>query len=110
MSISKQPVSDQRIAFEAWYSASHTSAILARTSKGYISETTRVAWRAWQAACTAGAAAERERICKAIKEEDDYCVTEGDYMLDSDDCIAVARGEWERPDYSVDATKTKEQA
>lgn len=44
-------------------------------------------------------AEELERICKAIKEEDDYCVDEGNYMLDSDDCIAVARGEWERPDY-----------
>lgn len=44
---------------------------------------------------------ERERVCKAIKEEDDYCVTEGDYMLDSDDCIAVAKGEWVRPDYAV---------
>jgi len=46
------------------------------------------------------AAAERERICKAIKEENDYCVTEGDYMLDSNDCIAVAKSEWVRPDYS----------
>ena len=52
---------------------------------------------------------ERERICKAIKEEDDYCVTEGDYMLDSNDCIAVAKGEWVRPD-SVDATNAKAQA
>lgn len=50
MSIYKQPVSDERIAFEAWYSASHTSACLVRTGKGYISETTRVAWRAWRAA------------------------------------------------------------
>jgi hypothetical protein len=46
MSISKQPVSDERIAFEAWYSGSHTSACLVRTSKGYINNTTRVAWRA----------------------------------------------------------------
>ena len=53
------------------------------------------------------AAAERERICKAIKEEDDYCVTEGDYMLDSDDCIAVAKGEWVRPDYSADAIRAR---
>jgi hypothetical protein len=51
------------------------------------------------------AAAERERICKAIKEEDDYCVTEGDYMLDSDDCIAIAKGEWVRPDYSATAIR-----
>ena len=50
MSNHKPPVSDERIAFEAWYSASHTSAYLVRTRKGYISETTRVAWRAWQAA------------------------------------------------------------
>lgn len=42
--------------------------------------------------------AERERICAAIKSEDDHCAT-GDYMLDSDDCIKVARGEWERPVY-----------
>jgi hypothetical protein len=51
------------------------------------------------------AAAERERICKAIKEEDDYCVTEGDYMLDSDDCISIAKGEWVRPDYSATAIR-----
>ena len=51
------------------------------------------------------AAAERERICKAIKEEDDYCVTEGDYMLDSDDCIAIAKGDWVRPDYSATAIR-----
>ena len=50
---------------------------------------------------------ERERICKAIKTEDDYCVDEGDYMLDSDDCIAVAKGEWVRPDYSVDAIRAR---
>jgi hypothetical protein len=46
------------------------------------------------------AAAERDRICAAIKEEDDHCA-DGDYMLDSDDCIAVARGEWKRPDWNV---------
>jgi hypothetical protein len=50
MSLYKQPVSEERLAFEAWYSASHTSANLLRTSKGYIDNTTRVAWRAWQAA------------------------------------------------------------
>ena len=43
---------------------------------------------------------ERNRICAAIKEEDDHCST-GDYMLDSDDCISVAKGEWNRPDYGV---------
>lgn len=49
------------------------------------------------------ALAERERICAAIKAEDDHCITQGDYMLDSDDCIKVARGEWVRPGFSVDA-------
>ena len=39
---------------------------------------------------------ERERICAAIKAEDDYCVDHGDYMLDSDDCIKIVRGEWVR--------------
>lgn len=42
--------------------------------------------------------AERDRICAAIKAEDDHCST-GDYMLDSDDCIKVVRGQWQRPDY-----------
>jgi len=51
------------------------------------------------------AAAERERICKAIKEEDDYCVTEGDYMLDWDDGIAIAKRDWVRPDYSATAIR-----
>lgn len=41
---------------------------------------------------------ERERICTAIKAEDDHC-SDGDYMLDSDDCIKVVRGQWKRPDW-----------
>ena len=48
---------------------------------------------------------ERERICAAIKAEDDYCVDQGNYMLDSDDCIKIVRGEWVRPDFSVDAAR-----
>ncbi|MEG1281449.1 MAG: hypothetical protein RSD57_13465 [Comamonas sp.] len=48
-----------------------------------------------------GRLAEREIICTAIKAEDDHCVTEGVYMLDSDDCIKVASGQWVRPDYSI---------
>jgi len=35
---------------------------------------------------------ERERICAAIKATDD-AASACDYMLDSDDCIAVVRGE-----------------
>ncbi len=46
-----------------------------------------------------GRLAEVERICAAIKTEDDYCVDQGDYMLDSDDCIKVARGTWLRPTF-----------
>lgn len=52
-----------------------------------------------------GAVKERERICAAIKAEDDYCVDNGDYMLDSDDCIRIVRGEWKRPDFSVEDSK-----
>ena len=61
MSLYKQPVSDERIAFEAWYSASHTSVCLIRMRKGYISETTRVAWRAWQAASAVSSTAAQPR-------------------------------------------------
>ena len=38
-------------------------------------------------------AAERERMCVAIKAADDTA-SEADYMLDSDDCISVIRGTW----------------
>ncbi len=48
---------------------------------------------------------ERERICAAIKAEDDYCVDHGDYMLDSDDCIKIVRGEWVRPDFAIDTAR-----
>ena len=48
------------------------------------------------------AGVERDRICRAIKAEDDYCVDNGDYMLDSDDCIAVAQGTWNRPDFNLE--------
>lgn len=41
--------SPERAAFEAWFHASHTSANTRRGAKGYTSEVTRVAWRAWQA-------------------------------------------------------------
>jgi len=60
MSMRKPPVSEQRIAFESWFKSSHTSANLVRTDKGYIDNTTRVAWRAWQAARTAIEAAEKQ--------------------------------------------------
>jgi hypothetical protein len=50
-------------------------------------------WSAWKGATVA----ECERICAAIKAEDDHCA-DRDYMLDSDDCIAVARGQWKRPE------------
>ncbi len=54
--------------------------------------------------------AERERICAAIKAEDDHCVDQGDYMLDSNDCIKIVRGKWVRPDYSVEAAQAKQVA
>ncbi len=36
---------------------------------------------------------DREQLCAAIKAADDKA-SEGDYMLDSDDCISVIRGTW----------------
>jgi hypothetical protein len=37
--------------------------------------------------------AAREAACAEIKAADDKA-SEGDYMLDSDDCISVIRGTW----------------
>lgn len=49
--------------------------------------------RATRPVLTDELAAERERLCAAIKAADDKAC-EGDYMLDSDDCISVIRGTW----------------
>ena len=76
--------------FEAWWEA-HGQ--YCRAGGGEYEKT--FAFSAWEAAT----AAECERICTAIKAEDDHCA-DGDYMLDSDDCIAVARGKWARPDWN----------
>lgn len=51
---------------------------------------------------------ERERLCAAIKAEDDYCIDNGDYMLDSDDCIKIVKGEWVRPDFSAKAAMAEQ--
>lgn len=37
-----------------------------------------------------------ERACANIKAADDACAG-GDYMLDSNDCISVLKGEWTGP-------------
>jgi hypothetical protein len=46
-----------------------------------------------RAAYMLGAMEQSERLCAAIKEADNKA-SEGDYMLDSDDCISVIRGTW----------------
>lgn len=35
-----------------------------------------------------------DALCKAIEEADHKSLAEGNYMLDSDDCIAVLRETW----------------
>lgn len=87
----------ERETFEAWLNPGHhVGNISPWVEPGrYEKETHQLAWLAWRAAVIA----ERERICAAIKAEDDHCA-DGDYMLDSDDCIKVARGTWVRPDWS----------
>lgn len=89
------PRPPERAAFEAWLNPGHyADNISPWVAPGrYKSDRHQMAWIGWQA----GVAAERERICAAIKAEDDHCA-DRDYMLDSDDCIAVARGQWKRPE------------
>jgi hypothetical protein len=47
-----------------------------------------------EAQLLARVAAERERICAAIKAADDESVDDAGYMLDSTDCISIVRGTW----------------
>jgi hypothetical protein len=92
----------ERAAFEAWCCkrwAGDRNALTIRDDGEYLNGHVQFAWAAWQASRTA----ELERICSAIKAEDDHCCDEGDYMLDSEDCISVARGTWARPNYSLKA-------
>ena len=49
-----------------------------------------------QDAVSDAVAAERDRLCAAIKAADDKA-SDDDYMLDSDDCISVIRGTWGTP-------------
>ncbi len=39
------------------------------------------------------------KLIKAIDDEAEYCYFNGDYMLDSSDCISIINGTWVRPDY-----------
>ena len=110
------PSADEREAFEAWIKkdGGDLSTFGSGQNRHYNNSAVNNAWTGWssraaQAAPAAPAVdaeieravlAERERICAAIKAEDDHCAT-GDYMLDSDDCIKVARGEWVRPIYDT---------
>lgn len=80
-----------RPQFEAWLNPGrHEGNVSAWVAPGrYEKEAHQLAWLAWQAAI--------EAVCAAIKAEDDHCAG-ADYMLDSDDCIKVARGQWVRPE------------
>ena len=76
--------------------------------RALLAEVTAPAAQGMDAEIQQAVEAERERICAAIKAEDDHCVDQGDYMLDSNDCIKIVRGKWVRPDYSLDAAQAKQ--
>lgn len=84
----------ETIRFEAWARSRGHS--IRKEGGRYCEGVVNALRDAWAQA----AEAERERICRAIEQEDDHCAL-GDYMLDSNDCIAVARGAWQRPDYNL---------
>jgi len=85
----------ERKRFEEWAQPDSVQAQRHPETGEYTERGMSAAWAGWQAAVKA----ERERICAAIKAEDDHCA-DGDYMMDSDDCIKVVRGTWERPDWN----------
>ena len=60
------PPSATRVAFERWYTETHTSVNLTRSKKGYNSEVTRIAWRAWQASTTSA----QDRIFDLLLDDD----------------------------------------
>lgn len=96
---------DEQSAFEAWFL--ETQGIkLKRFENGYVIDSARYSWDAWQARARTTPPASQEQaqqpkpqpmtdevfdlICKAIDKADTITMA-GDYMLDSDDCIAVVR-------------------
>lgn len=85
----------ERKRFEEWARPDSVQAKRHPETGEYTERGMSAAWAGWQAAVKI----ERERICAAIKAEDDHCA-DGDYMMDSDDCIKVVRGTWERPDWN----------
>ena len=78
----------ERAAFERWFLDRYCYSRAVLTNPIWAREVADAA-EAFQA----GRSAERERLCAAIKAADDKA-SEGDYMLDSDDCISVIRGTW----------------
>jgi hypothetical protein len=69
-----------------------------RKSIEWLREAMTVDWNRRAALSTPPAAAQPsiEDLCARIKAADD-AAADGDYMLDSNDCIAVLRGEWKGP-------------
>jgi hypothetical protein len=72
--------------FDHWLKTNYSRSAI--SIDGFTDADLRSAW-------LAGVDAAKEAMCSAIKAADDKA-SEGDYMLDSDDCISVIRGTWEK--------------
>lgn len=84
--MSKDPVSAERKLFETWYTRTHTGAHVGRSAKGYNDNTTRVAWRAWQA---------RAGVSEEIQQEQQRKVNQFERMAHStpmDPVQAILKG------------------
>ena len=94
----------EKVQNETWVGAMTPEQILELAHEAGFPRDT-IFYRSDQFITFANAIAQRtlDECAAKIKAEDDYCVTEGDYMLDSDDCIRVINGTWVRPDYSLGA-------
>ena len=90
-------IRDEREAFEAW-AKEYGRIFTAKDDSGqYTNQWTREAWVGWQARASHAQACQTiDDLCARIKAADD-AAADRDYMLDSNDCIAVLRGEWKAP-------------
>lgn len=81
----------ERTEFERWcgQDGRWPQALQRDGSNGYRLMSTHSAWATWRIAWVAA----REAACTEIKDADDKAA-DADYMLDSDDCIKVIRGQW----------------
>lgn len=88
---------DEHTAFEASAKTYTSNVSFERDASDYVDMTASLLWHGWKLRASHGQPYPTiDDLCARIKAADD-AAADRDYMLDSNDCIAILRGEWKGP-------------